>query len=475
MPPLDVVEGYMWGREWVIATYKHPALPSWVLEATRIVTGAVGWPAYLVSQLFVAATFVFVYRLGCDLMGRQRAAAGTLLLTGIVYYSWPTPEFNHNVAQTTFWAGFAWALWRAVERQSIRWWMLLGAFGAGGIYAKLSTGLLFLAAAAWIVLDARARRSLATAGPWITLGIVVAAAAPLGLWLVESDFSMLRYAAERSYWSKPEGIHVFVLNAIGVLAGMLAILAVGLIGRRPRADTPPSTPPPIDPRVFRFLVMLIAVPPVLVIVAAVLTQTGLRAAWASSMFNLAGLLAIGLAAGRFDARALQRIAIVALALVIVIPVAYGIAVAVAVAVPGRAKPPLRVQWPGPEIAERMARVWDRATQGAPLRNRRRRELDRRARRPSPQGSAASADQRQYRLFAMDRRAPARGRGDAGAVGRREGSDRPAALHQPAHAAVGAGEIQIDAFPAGDSDPLPGRAANRAPALIAHLPSTPRRQ
>jgi len=54
VPPLDVVEGYMWGREWVIAAYKHPALPSWVLEATRVLTGTVGWPAYLVSQLFVA-------------------------------------------------------------------------------------------------------------------------------------------------------------------------------------------------------------------------------------------------------------------------------------------------------------------------------------------------------------------------------------------------------------------------------------
>ena len=180
VPPLDVVEGYMWGREWVIATYKHPALPSWVLEATRVLTGTVGWPAYLVSQLCVAATFLFVYWLGCDLMGRQRAAAGTLLLTGIVYYSWPTPEFNHNVMQTMFWAGFAWALWLAVERGSLRWWLLLGAFGAGGIYAKLSTGLFFVAAAAWIVLDARARRTLATAGPWIALGIVAAAAAPLG-------------------------------------------------------------------------------------------------------------------------------------------------------------------------------------------------------------------------------------------------------------------------------------------------------
>ena len=48
----------MWGREWAIATYKHPALPSWVLEASRLATGTVGWPAYLAGQLFVAATYL---------------------------------------------------------------------------------------------------------------------------------------------------------------------------------------------------------------------------------------------------------------------------------------------------------------------------------------------------------------------------------------------------------------------------------
>jgi len=364
-PPLDVVEGYMWGREWVIATYKHPALPSWVLEATRVLTGAVGWPAYLVSQLFIVATFVLVYLLGCDLMGRQRAAAGTLLLTGVVYYSWPTPEFNHNVAQTMFWAGFAWALWRAVERRSLRWWLLLGAFGAGGIYAKLSTGLLFLAAAAWTLIDARARRSFATAGPWMALVVIAVAAMPLALYLVETDFSMLRYAAERSLRSKPEGIHIFVLSAIGALAGMLPLLALGgLIGFRRAAYIPPATLPPIDPRALRFLVVLIAVPPLLVIVAAVLTHSGLKAAWASSMFSLAGLLSVALTASRFDARALQRIAIGAFTLVIVISIAY----AIVVALPVRAStPPLRVQWPAAEIAERMAGIWDRSTRGASLR------------------------------------------------------------------------------------------------------------
>ena len=52
-PPLDVVESYMWGREWVVATYKHPSMPGWALEASYLLTGAYGWPAYIVSQLFI--------------------------------------------------------------------------------------------------------------------------------------------------------------------------------------------------------------------------------------------------------------------------------------------------------------------------------------------------------------------------------------------------------------------------------------
>lgn len=120
-PPLDVVESYMWGREWVLATYKHPAMPSWVLEASRLATGVVGWPAYLAGQLFVAATFMFVYLLGRDLLGPPRAAAGVLLMCGIAFYAWPTTEFNHNVAEMPFWAAVSWAMWRAVESQRRVW------------------------------------------------------------------------------------------------------------------------------------------------------------------------------------------------------------------------------------------------------------------------------------------------------------------------------------------------------------------
>ena len=63
-PPLDVTESLMWGREWVLATYKHPAFPSWMLELAFLATGSVGWPLYIVTQHFICANFVIVYLLG---------------------------------------------------------------------------------------------------------------------------------------------------------------------------------------------------------------------------------------------------------------------------------------------------------------------------------------------------------------------------------------------------------------------------
>jgi len=114
-PPLDVVEMLVWGREGVVATYKHPNLPGLLLEAVRRLAFDALWPAYAVAQACVVASFIAVYLLGRDLLGSSRALAGTLLLTGIFYYSWPTPEMNHNLMQMPLWAWTCLALWRSVQ------------------------------------------------------------------------------------------------------------------------------------------------------------------------------------------------------------------------------------------------------------------------------------------------------------------------------------------------------------------------
>jgi 4-amino-4-deoxy-L-arabinose transferase-like glycosyltransferase len=193
-PPLDVVENSAWGPEWLLSSYKNPALSSWCLELSRLVTGASGWPAYLVSQLFVSLTFVLVFLLGREPLGQERALAGTLLLTGVYYFSWPTPEFNQDIAQMPLWAGVALALWRATETNRLGWWILLALFAAASTYAKLSAVVLLIPAAAWIVLEPKARQLIPTLGPWIAAALFVAATTPLIVWLVNDGFLPISYA-----------------------------------------------------------------------------------------------------------------------------------------------------------------------------------------------------------------------------------------------------------------------------------------
>jgi 4-amino-4-deoxy-L-arabinose transferase-like glycosyltransferase len=355
----------MWGREWVIGTYKHPNLPGWVLEASRVLSGgAVGWPAYLVSQVFVAAAYLFVFLLGRALMAADLAATGTLLLAGVAYYAWPTLEFNHNIAEMPFWAGLAWALWRAVERQSVPAWVLAGALAAGGLYAKLSTVLLLFAAGGWLLFDPKARRSLATPGPWIGLCVFAALVAPLAVWLARHDAAPLTYAAHRVAGPTAAGVHVFAVGALLNLAALPVLLALaGLIGPRFGAAPEGATRAGPDTRGMRYLVWLTVGPLALTAVAALLARWGLRPGWGGPMFNLVGLIAVGLSAHRFRPAALRRIAICAGLLLVVGPAVYATVVWRNTRSAGT---PMRVIWPQAEISERLGQVWARHT-GRPLR------------------------------------------------------------------------------------------------------------
>jgi 4-amino-4-deoxy-L-arabinose transferase-like glycosyltransferase len=364
-PPLDVVESYMWGREWVIATYKHPAMLGWILETSRMLTGAVGWPAYLASQLCVAGAFLLVFLLGRDLMGAEPAAAGTLLLVGVGYYAWPTPEFNHNVLQLPFWAGLPLALWRAVDRRSLTYWLLAGACAGGGLYAKFSMALLLVTAAGWLLYDPRSRQELRTPAPWIGLALFLVLVAPLLSWLVAHDFAPLRYAAHRGAQHPDDGIGRFALNVVLNLSGVPVLLAIaGLIGPWARSAAGHSLPPhSLNTRTLHFLLGLTAAPLILAMLGAVALGSNLRAAWGSPMFNFIGLLAVALTLNRFRPESLKRIALAASVLLLIVPIGYALVVLYRLPLTDK---PMRVNWPQSELAERMSNVWVHETR-RPLR------------------------------------------------------------------------------------------------------------
>ena len=362
-PPLDVVENTAWGTEWIISSYKNPSLSYFLLELARLLTGAIGWPAYILSQLFICSTFVLVFLLSVQPLGTERALAGTLLLTGVYYFSWPTPEFNQDVAQMPLWAGVALALWRATETRRMGWWVALGLFAAASMYAKLSTSVLLIAAAAWILLDRQRRSAIATPGPWIGLALFAIAVSPLAVWLIKNGFPPIQYAVGRGRSHAIAG-PMFVVSQVAAVLPMLGMLAVSTVLTTSQTEARVRrTQSELEKRFVRYLVFLTAAPILITVGMTAMARTGAKPMWGVPMLNLVGLLAVSLTWYRFDTKALRRLAYCAMTVLIAVPTGYAAAVLYSPMLAGQIK---RQNWPQTEIATRMGQVWTKAT-GRPLR------------------------------------------------------------------------------------------------------------
>lgn len=363
--PLDVVEGYAIGREWVVGYHKHPAAPWWLLEASRVVTGAVGWPAYLISALSVALTYWLVFLLGRDLLGAPRALAGTLLLTGILYFSWVTPELNHNVLQMPIWVGVLLALNRARVRGGTGWWLLLGALGALGIYAKLTMGLLLAICGLYLLVDPLGRSRLATRGPWLGLAVFVLLCVPLAHWLVTTDFQVLDYAEARAARSRSGGIALFLLKQLASSVGLyvLVLAAFGTALLRSLAPARLAEAWRADRDALAFLTWLHFAPLLGAALLALATGSGLKGSWGTPMLSLSGLLVMAWAPGLSGRAPLARLCVGAALLLMLVPLAYSV---VARRPEPVRNPTARLQWPQAQIAARFESLWREKT-GTPLR------------------------------------------------------------------------------------------------------------
>lgn len=300
--PLDVIEGYAWGHEWLLGTYKHPPMQAWVLEILATITGRANWAHFFASQLCVCVAFWAVWQTGRRILGEQQALIGVLLLEGVIYYNFTSTEFNPNVLQLAFWALAGWSFHCAVKDNRLIDWLLLGVWSAGGLYSKYSTVLL-LGVFAFLVLERpEARRCLKKPGPYLALLTALLLFLPHILWLLQNDFQPFTYAKNRlqeagpatHFVTPPAFFPTFLLSPIVfVVAQILAFLPASLLFLAlDPAESSSESDRGISNFDQSFLAALSFVPMILTLLLAIVMGFKIHDMWGAPFFNFTGLWAV---------------------------------------------------------------------------------------------------------------------------------------------------------------------------------------
>ena len=101
--PLDTIEALAWGSNLDWGFNKHPPASAFFPEVIYQAFGSQDWFYYLLSQLFVVTAFIIVFKFAEELFkNKTLSIISVLLLEGIYFYNFTTPEFNVNVCQLPF-------------------------------------------------------------------------------------------------------------------------------------------------------------------------------------------------------------------------------------------------------------------------------------------------------------------------------------------------------------------------------------
>ena len=359
--PYDVIELTTLHNEWVVANYKHPNLPGWIYDLGIAITGSLK-VVYLISQLCIVLAYLAIYSFSKEFLGHTKALVATALTSSILYYHWPTPEFNHNVLQIPLWALTSLAAWRAVTRNSILYWIILGITAGLLVWTKYSSGLLLLLITLWIVITPKGRSRLKTLGPWLALMISLLIAAPQFNYLISSDFLPLEYAASRA----KSGNVTDSINFIGAqLADHLFFILLTLLGglcwkgaKIDRSRSNLDQEPPIQ----SFIWVVILGPVAIISLLPVLASVGLKPMWGTPMFNFSGFLLLYWFGNQLNLERAKRIVAAALSL---IPLIGALSVTEHLYRADFANKPSRTLWPQDMISTQLTNKFEQST-GQPL-------------------------------------------------------------------------------------------------------------
>jgi len=195
--PIDTIEALAWASnlDWGFA--KHPPLSALAVEIFYQMFGNRDWAYYFLSQIFVVSSFFIIFIFSQDFFKNNfLSLISVLLLEGIYFYNFTTPEFNVNVCQMPFWALSVLYCWKGFKGNKTIDWLLFGVFAALGILSKylfIYLGLAFDLFLLYMILKKKINyKCLISLIPFFLVLLLHL------IWLTENDYATITYGLHRT-------------------------------------------------------------------------------------------------------------------------------------------------------------------------------------------------------------------------------------------------------------------------------------
>ena len=345
--PLDTIEQLAWASDIQWGYTKHPPLSAWFAGLVFKIFSNQDWAYYLLSQLFVVLSFTIVRNFSRDFFENKiHSLISVLLLEGISFYNFTTPEYNVYVCELPFWALTVLYCWKGIKQNDYASWLLFGFFAGLGVlshylflYLLISLDLFFIYMIFKKEFNYKCLVSL------ITFLIVLL---PHLIWMTENNFITITYALHRTGLEETSFLNhlyyplVFVAKQIGILVPFFIMLLFIISKLKYKINFK-------DKKII-FLIIINIIPIFLIFLTSFFSGAKIRTMWMTPFYLFIGVFCIYIFQSNIQAKRLKYFFTVFLLIFIFSPSTYYY-----YSVTQKSS---RTDYPGKEIARFIQTQWD---------------------------------------------------------------------------------------------------------------------
>ena len=351
--PLDTIEALAWGSDLEWGYSKHPPMSAFFVNVFYQIFGNNDYVYYLLSQIFVVSSFFIIFKFANKIFKNQiLSLLSVLLLEGISFYNFTTPEFNVNVCQLPFWSLCVYYSWKILNEKKLTFknCLLLGIFASIGFLSKylfmyllISIDLLFF----YLIFVKKSKKF--DFKYLLSLEVFLVLLIPHLIWLYNNDYITITYAFARTgveasdFLSHLTNPLIFLAKQTVILIPVF-LMTYFLIKKF-------SFKISLKDKKLLFLIFINVVPFVLILLTSIITGSKIRTMWMTPFYLFVGVLIIYIFQSKINLKKLNHFILIFMIFFIFSPFAYSYI--------SIKKDNQRTDYPGKLISKKIQNEWNK--------------------------------------------------------------------------------------------------------------------